>query len=73
MNKYNIAVPIVGYTYCEVEADNKEEAKEKALDICCNFEDKNVDIVELYGVEHVCQGNCVDHPLWNIEIEESEE
>jgi hypothetical protein len=27
----------------------------------------------MYGVEHVVQGNCVNHPLWDIEIEKLSE
>lgn len=33
MKKYGVTVPIVGYTYVEVESDNEEEAMDKALDI----------------------------------------
>jgi len=70
MAKYIVIVPIVGVTYCSVEADSKDEAKEKAFDVCCNFNDENVQIGELYGVEHVYEGNCVNHPQWHMEVEE---
>lgn len=42
----------------------------KALDLCCDFENEHVKIQELYGVKHVTQGNVVDHPYWNIDVEE---
>lgn len=34
---------------------------------------KKVDIIEMYGVEHVVQGNCVNYPFWDIEIEKLSE
>lgn len=68
--KYNVTVPIVGYSTVFVEAECEEQAKEKALDMCCDFDDKNVEIAELYGVENVVQGNVCSHPFWEIEVEE---
>lgn len=72
MSKYSVCVPLVGYSYVEVEADNEDDAKSKAMDLCCDFDNSNVEVQELYGVEHVAQGNCVNHPYWDIEVEESE-
>ena len=69
MSKYLVTVPLVGYTYCEVEAENEEDAKEKALEICCDFDDKNVEVGEFYGVEHVNNGNVCYHPMWDMEVE----
>ena len=37
--KYNVTVPIVGYSTVFVEAKDEKEAIEKAFDICCNFDD----------------------------------
>lgn len=71
--KFDVTVPIVGYSYVTVEADNEEEAKEKALDQCCDFDNENVDIAEIYGVEKVAEGNVVYHPFFNIEVEKLEE
>lgn len=73
MAKYGITMPIVGYSYVIVEADTEEEAVEKAYDICCDNDNENVDIVELYGVEKVCEGNIVNHPCRNMDIEELED
>ena len=73
MAKYGITMPIVGYSYVIVEADTEEEAVEKAYDICCDDDNKNVDIIELYGIEKVCEGNVVCHPCWNMDIEELED
>lgn len=71
MKEYVVTVPIVGYSYVTVTAENEEQAKEKALDLCCEFKDENVQVEELYGVEHVAEGCVVNHPCWDIEIEES--
>lgn len=71
--KYQVTVPIVGYTSVEVDAANEEEAREKALDSCCDFGNEKVDVIELYGVEHVSEGNCVNHPFWNIEVEKTDD
>lgn len=70
MKKYGVTVPIVGYTYVEVESNNENEAIDKALDLCCDFDNKHVEIQELYGVKHVTQGNVVSHPCWHIDVEE---
>lgn len=72
MSKYGVTVPIVGYSYVEVEAKDEYEAKEKAMDMCCDFDDANVELIEMYGIEHVAEGNCVYHPFGDIEIEECE-
>lgn len=71
--KYTVIVPIVGYTYVNVEAGNEAEAKEKALDICCDFKNENVEVAELYGLEKVVEGNTCSHPQWEIEVEEETE
>lgn len=68
MSNYLVTVPLVGYTYCEVEAENEEDAKEKALDICCDFDNENVEVGEFYGVEHVNKGNVCYHPMWDMEV-----
>lgn len=70
MKKYSVLVPIVGYTEVEVMAENEEEAKNKALEKGCCFDDPNVDIIEMYGTDNVVKGMFVDHPQWSIEIEE---
>lgn len=74
MAKYGITMPIVGYSYVTVEAKSKEEAKEKAYEICCDWEEnENVECGELYGIEKVCEGNAVNHPCWNMDIVELED
>ena len=70
MTNYVVSVPLVGYSYCYVEADNEDEAKNKALEICANFDNGNVEIVELYGIQNVLEGNVCKHPFWNIDVEE---
>ena len=71
--KFCVTVPIVGYSYVTVEAENEKEAKEKAFDQCCDFDNEDVDIAEIYGVEKVVEGNVVNHPFWKIEVEQLEE
>ena len=71
--KFCVKVPIVGYSYASVEAKNEEEAKEKAIDQCCDFNNEDVCIAELYGVEKVAEGNVLYHPCWDIEVEKQEE
>ena len=71
--KFCVTVPIVGYSYVTLEAENEEEAKEKAIDQCCDVDNEDVDIEEIYGVEKVAEGNVLYHPFWNIEVEKLEE
>lgn len=71
--KFCVTVPIVGYSYVSVEAENEEEAKEKAIERSCDFDNEDADIVELYGVEKVAEGNVLYHPFWKIEVEKQEE
>lgn len=74
MAKYSVTIPLVGYSYATVEAESEDEAKEKAYNICCDWDNnKDVECGELYGVEKVCEGNVVNHPCWNMDIEEVEE
>lgn len=73
MKKYGVTVPIVGYSYVEVEAENQEEAEKKAIEEACNFEGENVDLQELYGVDAVVEGNVCNHPYWHIDSEELED
>ena len=71
--KFCVTVPLVGYSCVSVEAKNEEEAKEKAIDQCCDFDNDDVDIMELCGIEKVVEGNVVNHPFWTIEVEKQEE
>lgn len=71
--RFGVTVPIVGYSYVTVEAENEKEAKEKAFDQCCDFDNENVDIEEIYGVEKVAEGSVLYHPFWKIEVEKLEE
>lgn len=70
MNKYIVTVPIVGYSYVYVEAENKSQAKSKAIEKCCDFDDENVELQELYGIEKVVEGNVCSHPYWRIDVED---
>ena len=70
--EFCLKVPIVGYSYVTVEAENEEEAKEKALAKCCDFDNEDVCAEEIYGVEKVAEGNVLYHPCWEIEVENQE-
>lgn len=74
MAKFLVTVPLVGYSYVTVEAENEEEAKEIAYETCCDWEeDENVELGELYGIDRVVEGNVCTHPLWNIDVEQLKE
>jgi hypothetical protein len=66
MPKFECTIPIVGYAYVEVEADNKQVAQERALSI--PWED--LDIIEEYTTDKVCEGNVCYHPYSRIDIVE---
>jgi hypothetical protein len=53
MKKYGVEIPIAGYVYIEVEAENKEEAIEIALET----EWSNDDIEELDTYNKLVEGN----------------
>jgi len=53
MKKYGVSIPIAGYIYKEVEANSKEEAKEKAMSE--SFEDD--EIMELDTYDKLVEGN----------------
>lgn len=55
MKKYGVTLPLVGHIYLEVEAENKKEALEKALET--QWKDEN--IVDLEAIERVVEGNVV--------------
>ena len=65
--KYGVSLPFTGYVYVEVEAENEEEALDKAWDKATLN-----DIVEWAIAEHLCQGNVLDAILNNYEVEELE-
>ena len=74
MAKYLVTMPLVGYSYVTVEAEDKEEALEKAYEICCDWdENEDVECGEFYGIERVVEGNVCSHPQWRAEVEEVEE
>ena len=55
MAKYGVELPIAGYIYLEVEADNKEDAIEKAL--LTQWQDE--DIMELDSYKRLASGNVM--------------
>ena len=65
---YRITMPITGYVYKEVEADNEDEALAKfySEDIISD------DIEEWDTVEHIVTGNVFHGCINDVEIEEIE-
>ena len=70
MKKYAVMVPFAGHFYVEVEVENEEEAKQKALD--SNPFDKNSDaeVMEIEYYEQMNQGNIAYCTLSAIDIQE---
>jgi hypothetical protein len=66
MKKFGVSVPIAGYVYIEVEAENKNEAIEKV------FEQgyKEDDIQEMDMYEKIVEGNICN--VWHNEVEVEE-
>lgn len=62
--KYNVYVPICGYAYLEVEAENKEDAIDEAFRQGCSLED----IVEFDMYEHIVQGNVFNGTMNEIDV-----
>lgn len=62
--KYGVTIPIAGHSYVEIEADNKEQAKEKAME-CSEHGDVSWECLDCF-----CEGNVLNCPSPNeIEIE----
>lgn len=62
--KYNVYIPICGYAYLEVEAENEEAAINEAFKQGCSFDD----IVEFDMYEHIVQGNVFYGMMNNIDV-----
>lgn len=68
--KYTVKVPIVAVCYVSVEADNEEEAIDKAM----NSDDLILDNVEEWeALEHIVTGNVINTYNGDIEVFEEEE
>lgn len=62
--KYNVYVPICGYAYLEVEAEDKEAAIDEAFKQGCSFED----IIEFDMYERIVEGNVFNGMMNEIDI-----
>jgi len=79
MKKYALEVPLVGYYWCEVEAESKEDAEEKAFELFGDLE--NIDtmdrtdyqLMELNPVSVIVEGNVFKGPQNEISIDEVKE
>ena len=63
--KYGVSIPLTGWVYLEVEAENEEEALDKAWDKATLD-----DMVEWEFTKHICRGNVLDVVLNEAEVEE---
>lgn len=73
MTKYSVDIPIAGYIYAEIEANSKEEAKEKAFELDWNIDFKSKDgasLEELDVYDKIIEGNICH--LWCREIDINE-
>lgn len=67
MKNYSVTIPIAGHIVVDVEAENEEEAKEKAL--MMNHKTEQIESWET--LDRFCQGNvCYCPSPWEIEAEE---
>ena len=64
MKKYNVYVPICGYVYLEVEAEDEQEAIDKAFENGCSTDD----IVEFDMYEHIVQGNVFYGAMNDVDV-----
>ncbi|MBN3351902.1 hypothetical protein CF086_16525 [Clostridium botulinum] len=53
MKKYSVYVPVAGYIYKEVEAENEEEALDKVFDE--GYEDDDIQEMDMY--DKIAEGN----------------
>lgn len=68
MPEYLVTIPVAGHVYVAVEADNKDDAIEKAMS---RTRSKNDD-VEWEELERFNQGNvCYCPQPWEITVEEA--
>lgn len=70
--EYQVLIPIAGCIAVTVEAENEEEAKEKAFeeDWAVELSGPNVELHELEPLEKIVEGNVCYAPQWYVEVEE---
>jgi hypothetical protein len=68
MKKFGVRIPVTGYVYLEVMAEDEEEAMEKAWETEATLED----VAEWETIEQVCKGNvcyAVENKMYAEELE----
>ena len=65
MKEFCVSVPICGYAVVTIEAEDEDEAIEKALGTV-----ELSDIESWEALEHIVEGNCFNGQLNDIEVEE---
>lgn len=69
MKKYGLSIPIAGYVYIEIEAENEQQAIDKAFEN--GWEDEDVQELNMY--EKLVQGNVCYVNHTRIDVEEIED
>ena len=72
-NEYTVMVPLYGYIEIDVNAENEDDAKLKAMDDCMNIradcsEMKYSDHVTILPYDKICQGSTcyIDKPEMEV-------
>lgn len=66
MKTYGVSIPVAGYIYIEIEAEDENDAKEKAFQSDIDIKD-----IEEWDVhEEICRGNVFHGNLNKILIED---
>ena len=67
MKNYEVMIPVTGYIYVDVEAENEDEA----VDMAMQSDDISLDNIAEWEVHrHVIQGNVCYALLNSVEVEE---
>lgn len=66
---YVVKVPIAGHVFVTVkDAKSRDEAKEKALYRCCDFNNEDVLLDEISGYEKLVEGNVCYSACFEMDI-----
>lgn len=73
--EYNVDIPVAGIINVAVEADNEEEAIEKAMSVPYTVDfssdEWDIELLEMDSYKYICQGNTFYAPLNEPESYES--
>jgi hypothetical protein len=73
--EYWVRIPLAGIIAVNVEAENEEEAQQKAFssewNVSIESEKNNVELDEIDQYEEIVSGNVLHAPLNEVEIDEA--